>query len=41
MFSDKVLLINGGPGSFGRATVRRFLDTDFREVRVFMPGRVG
>lgn len=35
MFSDKVLLITGGTGSFGRATVRRFLDTDIREIRVF------
>ncbi|MEO5757995.1 MAG: SDR family NAD(P)-dependent oxidoreductase [Mesorhizobium sp.] len=34
MFSDKVLLITGGTGSFGRATVRRFLDTDIREIRV-------
>lgn len=35
MFSDKVLLITGGTGSFGRATVRRFLDTDIAEIRVF------
>ncbi|WP_052639892.1 SDR family NAD(P)-dependent oxidoreductase [Pseudorhizobium banfieldiae] len=35
MFSDKVLLITGGTGSFGRATVRRFLDTNIREIRVF------
>lgn len=35
MFSGKVLLITGGTGSFGRATVRRFLDTDIAEIRVF------
>ena len=35
MFSDKVLLITGGTGSFGSATVRRFLDTDIREIRIF------
>lgn len=35
MFSDKVLLITGGTGSFGRATVRRFLDTDIAEIRIF------
>lgn len=34
MFSDKVLLITGGTGSFGRATVSRFLDTDIREIRI-------
>src|SRR5690606_30476836 len=35
MFSDKILLITGGTGSFGRATVRRFLNTDIAEIRVF------
>ncbi|MCJ8519281.1 UDP-glucose 4-epimerase [Pseudorhizobium tarimense] len=35
MFAKKVLLITGGTGSFGRATVRRFLDTDIAEIRVF------
>jgi UDP-N-acetylglucosamine 4,6-dehydratase/5-epimerase len=35
MFSGKTLLITGGTGSFGRATVRRFLDTDIKEIRVF------
>ncbi len=34
MFADKVLLITGGTGSFGRATVKRFLDTDIREIRI-------
>lgn len=34
-FKDKVLLITGGSGSFGRACVDRFLDTDIKEIRVF------
>jgi UDP-N-acetylglucosamine 4,6-dehydratase len=35
MFSDKVLLITGGTGSFGNAVLRRFLNTDIKEVRIF------
>ena len=35
MFDNKVLVITGGTGSFGKATLRRFLDTDIREIRVF------
>jgi UDP-N-acetylglucosamine 4,6-dehydratase/5-epimerase len=35
MFSDKVLMITGGTGSFGHAVLRRFLETDVREVRIF------
>ncbi len=35
MFTDRVLLITGGTGSFGNAVLRRFLDSDLREVRVF------
>ena len=34
-FSDKVLLITGGTGSFGNAILRRFLSTDIREIRIF------
>ena len=34
-FSDKVLMITGGTGSFGNAVLRRFLETDIREVRIF------
>ena len=34
-FKDTVLLITGGSGSFGRACVDRFLDTDIKEIRVF------
>lgn len=35
MFSDKVLLITGGTGSFGNAVLRRFLHSDLREIRIF------
>jgi len=35
MFSGKRLLITGGTGSFGNAVLRRFLDTDIAEIRVF------
>ena len=35
MFSDKILLITGGTGSFGNAVVKRFLATDVREIRIF------
>jgi UDP-glucose 4-epimerase len=34
MFSDKVLLITGGTGSFGHAVLQRFLNTDIREIRI-------
>ena len=35
MFKDKVLMITGGTGSFGRTVLSRFLDTDVKEIRVF------
>ncbi|CAM6789646.1 UDP-N-acetylglucosamine 4,6-dehydratase/5-epimerase [Citrobacter portucalensis] len=35
MFKNKVLLITGGTGSFGNAVLRRFLDTDIAEIRIF------
>jgi len=35
MFKDGILLITGGSGSFGNAVVRRFLESDLREIRVF------
>ena len=35
MFKDKILLITGGTGSFGNAVLKRFLDTDIREIRIF------
>ncbi|MCE1156666.1 MAG: polysaccharide biosynthesis protein, partial [Bacteroidales bacterium] len=35
MFKDKVLLITGGTGSFGNAVLKRFLNTDIKEIRIF------
>lgn len=35
MFKDKVLLITGGTGSFGNAVLKRFLNSDFAEIRIF------
>lgn len=35
MFKNKVLLITGGTGSFGNAVLRRFLNTDIKEIRIF------
>lgn len=34
-FTNKVLMITGGTGSFGNAVLRRFLSTDVREIRIF------
>ena len=34
-FTNKVLLITGGTGSFGNAVLNRFLATDIGEIRVF------
>lgn len=35
MFKAKVLMITGGTGSFGHAVLKRFLDTDIAEIRIF------
>ena len=35
MFENKTLLITGGTGSFGNAVLDRFLDSDFKEIRIF------
>jgi UDP-N-acetylglucosamine 4,6-dehydratase len=34
MFSNKKLLITGGTGSFGRAVLNRFLDSNLDEIRI-------
>jgi UDP-glucose 4-epimerase len=34
-FTDKTLLITGGTGSFGNAVLKRFLDSDIKEIRIF------
>jgi UDP-glucose 4-epimerase len=35
MLKNKVLLITGGTGSFGNAVLKRFLNTDIKEIRIF------
>lgn len=35
MYKDKILLITGGTGSFGHAVMKRFLNTDIKEIRIF------
>ena len=35
MFKAKALMITGGTGSFGNAVLKRFLDTDIAEIRIF------
>lgn len=35
IFKDKILLITGGTGSFGNAVLKRFIDSDIKEIRIF------
>jgi len=35
IFKDKVLLITGGTGSFGNRVLKRFLNSDIGEIRIF------
>jgi UDP-glucose 4-epimerase len=35
LFDNKILLITGGTGSFGNAVLKRFLQTDIKEIRIF------
>lgn len=35
MFKNKTLLITGGTGSFGNAVLKRFIDSDIKEIRIF------
>ena len=35
IFAGKTLLITGGTGSFGNAVLKRFLNTDIGEIRIF------
>ncbi|MBF4990624.1 polysaccharide biosynthesis protein [Methylophilus sp. QUAN] len=35
MFKNKILLITGGTGSFGNAVLKRFLETEISEIRIF------
>lgn len=35
MFNNKILLITGGTGSFGNAVLKRLLNTNIKEIRIF------
>ncbi len=35
LFAGKTLMITGGTGSFGNAVLRRMIDTDIKEIRIF------
>ena len=35
IFDNKVLCITGGTGSFGNSVLKRFLDSDLKEIRIF------
>jgi UDP-glucose 4-epimerase len=35
IFKDKILLITGGTGSFGNMVLKRFLESDIKEIRIF------
>lgn len=35
MFKNKILLITGGTGSFGTAVLRRFINSDIKQIRIF------
>lgn len=35
MFKNKTLLITGGTGSFGNVVLKKFLDTEIKEIRIF------
>ena len=35
MFDNKILMITGGTGSFGKEVLKRFLSTNVKEIRIF------
>ena len=35
MFKNKTLLITGGTGSFGNAVLKRFINSEMKEIRIF------
>ena len=35
MFKNKILLITGGTGTFGNAVLKRFLETEIKQIRIF------
>lgn len=34
-FKNKTLLITGGTGSFGTAVLKRFINSELKEIRIF------
>ena len=39
MFKNKILMITGGTGSFGNAVLKHFLNSDLKEIRIFVMKR--
>lgn len=35
LYTNKTLLITGGTGSFGKAVLKRFIESDLKEIRIF------
>lgn len=35
MFVNKILMITGGTGSFGNTVMKRLLESDIKEIRIF------
>ena len=35
MFKERTLFITVGTGSFGNAVLKRFINTDLKEIRIF------
>ena len=35
MFKNKTILITGGTGSFGNAVLKKLIDSDYKEIRIF------
>ena len=35
ILKNKILLITGGTGSFGNAVLKKFLNYDIKEIRIF------
>ena len=35
IFKDKILLLTGGTGSFGNMVLKRFINSDLKEIRIF------
>ena len=35
IFKNKILLVTGGTGSFGNAVLKKFLEFNLKEIRIF------